>query len=192
MALRDARARLGERFADIWVLLSDTDSFLSRAWLKPRFERRVREWRLQLQEGRGEPETVRAVRDEIIAVRRALREEGWELRLGSMDVVLRGFRSDDSTAHGFRRMVLLLAGNGSIHHAVGDANHLTLDGELRRRLSGMKLSGPRESHYLWYRVGRGEIELAGADSETREAYERLQVTVEERKSDLVKAFRRLT
>lgn len=192
MALRDLRARLGERFADVWVLLSDTDNFLSRARLKPRYDRRLREWRQRLQESRGDPETTRTIRDEIVAVRRALRSEGWELRLGSLDVTVKGFRGDDSMARGFSRMVLYLAGDGAIYHAVGEANHIALDNQVRQRLAAMKAKGPMEPHYLWYRVSAGEIELAGADSESRDQFEQLKVTVDERKSDLVRAFRRLS
>jgi hypothetical protein len=121
-----------------------------------------------------------------------LRAQGWELRLGSVDVELKGFRSDDSMARGFRRMVLYLAGDGGIHFIVGDANHVALDGELRARLAATRVSGPMAPHYLWYRVGSGLIELAGADSEPRDAYEKLRIVVDERKSDLVRAFRKLS
>jgi hypothetical protein len=191
MTLKDLRTRLGERFADAWVLLSDTDRFLSRARLMPRYERRVREWRRRLQESRGDPEVVREIRSEIVAMRKSLREQGWELRLGSVDIAVKGFRSDDSTARGFRRMVLFLAADGSIYHTEGDTNHIVLDGELRLSLRAMKIAGPMAPHYLWYRVSGGLIELAGADSEPQASFERLKESVEARKSDLVRALRNL-
>jgi hypothetical protein len=191
MTLNDLRSRLGERFADAWVLLSDTDRFLSRARLMPRYERRVREWRRRLTESSGDPETVREIRSEIVAVRKGLREQGWELRLGSLDIAVKGFRSDDSLARGFRRLVLYLAVDGGIYYTQGDANHVALDEELRHSLRAMKITGPMTPHYLWYRIGAGLIELAGADSESRESFEQLKESVEARKSDLIRALGKL-
>ncbi len=191
LALNDFRTRLGDRFADAWVLLSDTDRFLSRARLMPQYEKRAREWRRRLQASRGNPDTVRGIKSEIVAVRKALREQGWELRLGSLDIAVKGFRSDDSTAQGFRRMVLYLASSGAIYHTVGDANHIILDEELRLALRAMEIAGNMAPHYLWYRVSAGLIELAGADSESQESLEQLKESVENRKSDLISALRKL-
>lgn len=191
MTLKDLRARFGERFSDVWVLLSDTDRFLSRASLMPRFERRVREWRQRLQESRGSLEIVREVRAEIVTFRKALRDAGWELRLGSLDIEVRGFRSDASSARGFRRMALGLAADGGIYYTEGDANHAALDDELRTTVRAMKVAGPVRTHYLWYRVTGGLIELAGADSESKDSFEVLKESVQARKSDLVRALRKL-
>lgn len=192
MALGDLRNLFGDRFADVWVLLSDTDRFLSRARLAPTYERRLRDWRKRLERSRGHLDEIRAVRDEIIAVRKALRAQGWELRLGSLDVAVKGYRSDDSSARGFRRMVLFLTPGANIYYEVGDANHNQLDELLRQRLQAMHIHVPLMPHYLWYRVSAGVIELAGADSESAEALERLKVFVDERKSDLVRTLRRLS
>jgi hypothetical protein len=191
MSLRDLRARLGEQLADVWVLLYDTDRFLSRSKLMPRYENRLRDWRRRLDQYRNDPEVMREVRGEIVAVRKALREEGWELRLGSLDIRVAGFRSDDALSRGFRRMVIALSSSGSIHHIVGDPNHVELKEMLSSRLP-TRTAGERLSyHYLWYRLSAGLIQLAGADSEPRESLEELQDIVENRKSDFVKALRRL-
>ena len=192
MGVGNWRAQLGERHANIWVLLSDTDRFLSRARLMPRYERRMREWRQRLEEHRRDPEVIRSIRDELVALRRALRAEGWELRLGSMDVAVKGFRSDDSLARGFRRMVLVLGYEGAVYYAVGEANHITLGEELQGRLRTAQRPARASPHYLWYRVAGGLIELAGADSEPRENFEVLKGIVDDRKSDLVRALRKLT
>jgi len=193
MALRDVRVRLGERLTAVWVLLSDTDRFLSRAGLMPRFESRVRDWRRRLETSRGDLQAGRDIRREIVAFRKSLREQGWELRLGSIDIQARGFRSDDSIARGFRRMVLLLAADRNIYFITGDGNHLDLDDSLRRQLQRRGIGGgAMQPHYLWYRVTGGLIEIAGADSEDRESFERLKEEIENRKSDLVRAFRGLS
>ncbi len=191
MSLRDLRARLGEQLTDAWALLSDTDRFFSRSKLMPKYENRLRDWRRRLDQFRSDPEVTRAVRGEIIAVRRALREEGWELRLGSMDIRVAGFRSDDAQSRGFRRTVVALSSYGSIYHIVGDQNHIELKEWLSSRLPPRKSGEVLSYHYLWYRVSAGVIELAGADSEPREALDQLKESVEDRKSDFVKALRGL-
>ena len=96
----------------------------------PRYERQLRQWRRRLQEHRGNTEAVKEVREELIAFRRARRGEGWELRLGSLDVQVRGFRGDTAMAEGFRRIVLKLGESGRIYYLVGEANHIQLDEDL--------------------------------------------------------------
>lgn len=191
MSLRDLAARFGENRTDVRRLLADTDRFLSRSRLLPRYENRVRDWRRRLDQYGSNPEVTREVRAELIAVRRALREEGWELRLGSVDIRLAGFRSDDSLARGFRRMVIVVTSRGTIYTFTGDANHAELKELLSRQLPPRAAGETVEFHYLWYRVSAGLIELAGADSEPRESLSGLQETVEARKSDFLKAFRGL-
>jgi hypothetical protein len=158
----------------------------------PRFEGRVRDWRSRLEAARGAPDLIQEIRREIVAVRRGLREEGWELRLGSLDVVVKGSRSDDAIARGFTRMVLVFAEDGVIYHAKGQANHEELDRQLHERLAAQKIHGNMDPHYVWYRLLEGVVELAGADSEPASQFERLKTIVAERKSDLVRAFRGLS
>lgn len=190
--MANLRQVLGERFADVWVLLSDTDKFVSRARLMPKYERRLREWRHRLENSRNDPESVAEIRSEIIALRKAFRQAGWELRLGSVDVQVRGFRSDDSFARGFRRMVMLVAPGPRFYYIKGDANHLQLEEELRRGLQASKVYGPLSPHYLWYRRAAGVIELAGSDSESESQLEAFKVIVDENKSELVRVFRNLS
>ena len=184
------RFRGGDRGADVWILLSDTDRFLSRARLMPRYEDKVRQWRQVLQEHRGDPEVVRRIRQDIVDFRREMRQQGWELRLGSLDVAVRGFRSDDSMAQGFRRLVLLIGADGTLHATTGSANHLILEEELQARLRQAGLTGAAEPHYLWYRRAEGVLELAGADSEPRDSLERFRVWAEDNKSNLVRVLGR--
>jgi hypothetical protein len=182
------KTRMGERFADIWVLLSDTDRFVSRAGLMIRFERQLREWRAELQVSRNDIDRTRAIRDEIVEFRRARRAEGWELRLGSLDIELKGFRKDDATGAGFRRMVLMVGQKGEIRYICGSANHIQLDDEINDQLRQSPPSEPLEPHYLWYRRIEGVLELAGADSEPPESHERLKEYIQTHKSNLVRAL----
>ena len=186
------RSQIGERFADVWILLSDTDKFVSRAGLMNRYERQLREWRSTLQQSRNDIERTREIREELVAFRSARRAEGWELRLGSLDIQLKGFRKDDAMGVGFRRMVLMVGEKGEIRFITGDANHIELDSELNMRLRQSPPSEPLEPHYLWYRRAAGILEFAGADSQPKESQEYLQSYIEGHKSDLVRALHKLT
>lgn len=183
---------MGEKFADVWVLLSDTDRFVSRARLMHLYERQLREWRSSLQRSKNDLDRTREIREELVAFRRARRAEGWELRLGSLDIQLKGFRKDDALGVGFRRMVLLVGENGEIRFITGSANHIELDAEINTRLQQAPPSEPLEPHYLWYRRAAGVLELAGADSQPKDSHENLKDYIERHKSDLVRALYKLT
>ena len=182
---------MGEKFADVWVLLSNTDRFVSRAGLMTKYERQLRQWRADLQNAGNDMDRTRDIRDEIVAFRKARREEGWELRLGLLDVQVKGFRSDDAMGVGFRRMVLYVGERGEVRYIVGSANHIQLDEEMNVRLMQSPSVEPLEPHYLWYRKVDDVIELSGADSQSRESQERLVDYVARHKSDLVRALYRI-
>lgn len=153
-----------------------------------RYEPTLRQWRALLQRHRFDTEKIRHIRDEIIAFRRARREEGWELRLGALDIQLKGFRSDDAMGLGFRRMVLMTGESGTVRYLTGSANHIQLSKELMQRIQHKPHTEPMKTHYLWYRRMEGIIELAGADSQSKESHEHLKVYIDKRKSAMVKAL----
>ncbi len=173
------------------MLLSDTDNFVSRSGLTKHYDRTLREWRRAIQENRKNPERIQHIRNEIVSFRRARRSEGWELRLGSLDIHLKGFRSDDALALGFRRMVLMAGDSGVIRYVVGSANHIELGQELEQQIRRHPLPENGYTHYLWYRRIAGAIELAGADSQPRDSHERLKHYIDRHKSSLVKAMYKL-
>ena len=183
--------RITERFANIWVLLSDTDNFVSRSGLSRHYEQTLREWRKAVQENSQNSEKLREIKKEIVAFRGARRSEGWELRLGSLDIQLKGFRGDDALASGFRRMVLMVEKSGAIRYVVGSANHIELAKELEQQLSWVPHTELLHIHYLWYRRVAGAIELAGADSQPRDSQEYLKDYIDRHKSSLVKAMHKL-
>ncbi len=183
---------MGDKFANVWVLLSDTDRFVSRAGLMPRYEKQLRDWRSTLQHSRNDTDVCQSVRESIIDFRKERRAEGWELRLGSLDVRVKGFRSDEAVNVGFRRMVLMIGEGGEVRYIVGSANHIQLDEELNARLRTHPPTEPLTSHYLWYRRIEGVLELAGADSEPREMLDELVEYVDRNKSALVRALYKLT
>jgi len=185
------RAKFAEKYTNVWSLLSDTDRFVSRAGLLPRFEGQLRQWRAGLQSAKGNGDIAREIRNEIVEFRRCRRLEGWELRLGSLDIQLKGFRTDDAMAVGFRRMVLMLGEKGHVQYLTGSGNHIQLDEEINARFRGRAPVEPMEPHYLWYRRMEGVLELAGADSQSNESQERLGKYIQDHKSDLVRVLYKL-
>ena len=165
--------RIAESFSSTWLLLSDTTNYLSRAGLLERYETELREWRAQLSRFRNLPSRVREIRESIVALRQLLRAQGHDLRLGSKDIALEGFRHDDAVAEGFRRLVLGIAEDDIIAF-VGDVNHIELAALLEQRLQAQKRYQSCEMHFLWYRWRNQVLVLSGAASETSDQFERLK------------------
>ncbi len=92
----------------------------------------------------------------------------------------------------FQRMVLMVGENGGISYITGTANHYELDRELNSQLRKSASAGPLEPHYLWYRRIEGVLELAGADSQSRESHEMLKEYIILHKSELVRALYKLS
>lgn len=157
-----------------------------------RYERTLRDWRTSIHNFRNDTERIREIREEIVAFRRARRGEGWELRLGSLDIQLKGFRSDDAMGVGFRRIVLMVGESGEVRYHTGSSNHIQLGEELDQKLRQAPQTGLLEPHYLWYRRIEGVIELAGADSQSKESQANLKIYIDKHKSALVRAMFKLT
>jgi len=162
--------RLAESFSSAWRLLTDTTNFLSRINMLEKYETEVRSWRDRLSRARNNQQVMHEVRDELVALRRFLREQGHDLRLGSKDIALEGFRNDDSMAEGFKRMVLGVA-EDDLYWLTGDANHIELAEMLERSCRGKRSCKPYSLHCLWYRWRNNVLVLSGAASETAEMFE---------------------
>jgi len=181
---------LAESLASTWKLLSDTSNFLSRVRLLERYERELTEWRNQLYRFRKDPETARRVREQVVALRRELRLQGHDLRLGSRDIVLEGFRHDDALGEGFRRLVLGIAGTEVVALA-GEMNHLELAELLESRLRSQRWRGALRLHFLWYRWRSQVLVLSGAASETAQGFEELKAWFAANKELLLRKLARL-
>lgn len=177
--------RIAESVSSTWLLLSDTTNFLSRVGLLEHYEKEIREWRSDLARFRNLPGRVREIRENIVALRRLLRSQGHDLRLGSKDIALEGWRHDDAVAEGFRRMVLGLMGTDVIALA-GDVNHNELASALEQRLQAQKRSTACDMHFLWYRWRNQVLVLSGAASETSEQFEGLKRYFAEHKDLLLR------
>jgi len=189
--ITDALKNFSEHFRSAWLLLSDTTIYLSRTPEFYRYEKLLRDWRSRLQENRNNIEVAREVRAEIVALRKGLRAQGWDVSLGSMDVQTVGFRSDDSVRYGFGRLVLYVS-DERIYYVTGQENHVELDSYLSSRLrAGGLTSSIRQRHFLWYRWLNRVIELAGADTESKDAYERLVEYVETNKLFVLNQLKKL-
>ncbi len=189
-SMDNLRESLQERFSSVWKLLFDTDRFLSRTDLFDSLEANLRSWRRQLQEKQNDADELGRIRGEIVALRRDLRKRGYNLRLGSYDLEIAGFRSDDALGLGFARAVLTLT-SGGMRALAGQANHNELQeyilNDIHRR--GLSLKG--HIHSLWYRWDNRLLRVSGADSEGKEEFEELRRLAEDREMEIIAAFRAL-
>jgi hypothetical protein len=181
---------LAESLASTWKLLSDTTNFLSRVNLLERYEQELAALRSQLYRFRKDPETVRRVREQVVALRRGLRSQGYDLRLGSRDIALEGFRHDDAMAEGFRRLVLGVA-EGDVVALAGELNHIELAEALEARLRAGRARQPYRMHFLWYRWRNRVLVLSGAASETAQSFEELKEYFAENREFLLRKLARL-
>ena len=182
--------RLAESFSSTWRLLSDTTNFLSRIKMQEKYETELRDWRARLSRGRNNPLVMREVREDIVALRSLLREQGHDLRLGSRDIALEGFRNDDAMGEGFRRLVLGAA-EDEVYWLSGDANHIELASMLERECQAKRSCKPYALHCLWYRWRNNVLVLSGAASETAEMFEEFRGYFEGNRELLLKKLSRV-
>jgi hypothetical protein len=182
--------RFAESVSSTWRLLSDTTNFLSRIKLLDQYESELRTWRERLSRNRNNPQVVREIREDIVALRKLLRSQGHDLRLGSKDIVIEGWRHDDAMGEGFRRIALGVA-DGDVYYVAGDANHNDLAEALESQCRARRSCKPFSLHCLWYRWRANVLVLSGAASETAEQFEDFRRYFEANKNFLLKKLSRL-
>lgn len=164
---------LAERFTPEWKLLSETEAFLSYTPDFPVYENQFMEWRRKLQQRTTADTELVTIRSEIVALRKELRLNGYDLSLGLQRLQLQGFRNDDALADGFRRVVLCFC-DPQLYFQTGSDNHITIAEMLMDSLTRKHLLHDSEMHYLWYlRTSKGLI-LSGSATERPTDFERLE------------------
>ena len=163
---------VAESFASTWQLLSDTNNYLSRVGLLPHYEQDLKGLRERLARFARSADVVHQVREDVVRLRRDLRQQGHDLRLGSKDIKLEGYRHDDAMAEGFRRLVLCIT-ESEIYYLAGEANHGMLADLLSKRLEHTR-HNTYDVHYLWYAWRNQVLVLSGSASETKQQFERLK------------------
>lgn len=188
--LGELRSRFEESFASTWKLLSDTNHFLSRTSIFGLYESQLRDWRHNLQTYRQDTERLQEIRKQIVLLRKELRQQGYNLMLGKFQIRLEGFRSDDSLALGYQRVVLICVEN-NIYLLTGQDNHNVLKEYLGERLNQIRVRQNRDLHSLWYRWDNRLLLISGADSETKEDYEEFRKDAEENPFLYIESFRKI-
>lgn len=166
---------LNDRFTDVWKLLSDTTSFLSRTPEFHHYEIQLRSWRSELQSSKN-AETAQRIRKELTDLRKALRFQGYDLSLGNQTLIVDHFRNDASLKDGFKRVVIFLTNSGIVWLS-GEENHIVLADYLEARILNHLASDHISiigKHYLWYRRRGNNLILSGSDTETKEDFEHLK------------------
>jgi hypothetical protein len=184
-------AALGDRFASEWKLLSETEAYLSHTPGFSAYENQFKEWRARIQKQRiGDTELV-TLRSELVALRKSLRLQGYDLSLGLQRLVVSGFRNDDAVKEGFARVVICFCDHDVYFHK-GEANHVELAGELLDALTKRRLLRDPEMHYLWFRRDAKGLTLSGAATETKRDFERLEDRAEANPMRLLSALKTLS
>jgi hypothetical protein len=170
---------LTDRFGDIWSLISETSTFLSRSGELYHYENQLRSLRYKAQRtAKNNADALAAIRAEIVGIRKNLRLQGHDLSLAKHNLVFDGFRHDDSIAEGFKRVVMFITDSG-IFTLTGEENHIILgdylDNQLNKIQGGVKI---RRRHYLWFRRDGTKLILSGADTETKEDFEHLKAAAD--------------
>lgn len=183
---------INEYFSTAWVLLSDTTIFLSNhTKIFHHYESTLRELRRKLESNRNDIETINEVRQEVAQIRKTLRLQGYNLKLGSIDLKLEGFRNDDSIAKGFQRCVLYILEDGDIIYTTGLSNHMDLESAIDARLTAVGYRPVEIKHYLWYKWTNRILILSGAATETAEDFELFKDYVSYNKDFLLKKLRKI-
>jgi hypothetical protein len=188
LAITDSLLTLKEEFTSVWTLLNDTSRYIKRANLFVEYEIMLRRWRATLQKRYKTTDTYKEIKADIIALRKQLRKEGHDLRLGAMDIELKGFKSDNAIRYGYKRAVLYLE-IPSVHYITGEENHNDLIRHLENRISKSQFLDYSKIHSVWFRWRKLVLELAGSDSESKEQYEILAKMVEENRMFLLKKLK---
>lgn len=183
---------INEYFSSAWVLLSDTTIWLSnKRKLFPRYEPTLRDLRRRLESNPGDVDTIREVRKEVAEIRKNLRLQGYNLKMGSVDLRLEGFRNDDAIVKGFRRCVLYIMEDGDIIYISGLDNHLDLDGALNARLANTGYRPVLQKHYLWYQWINRVLVLSGSATETAEDFEEFRLYARENKELILRKLKNI-
>lgn len=188
-----AISNLNEYFASVWTLMSDTTIFLTNnTKIFHQYEAQLRELRHRLEKNRTDTEVIQEVRQELVIIRKALRMQGYNLRLGSLDLRLEGFRNDDALSEGFTRCCLFLAEDGNVFYISGTANHIDLDSALESRIAAGGYTPIQAKHYLWFKWENRVLILSGAASETKDDFEEFREYVAENKSLLLRKLAKIS
>jgi hypothetical protein len=183
---------INEHFSTAWVLLSDTTIFLTNhTKIFYQYESALRELRRKLESNRSDIETIHEVRQEVAQIRKTLRLQGYNLKLGSIDLKLEGFRNDDSMARGFQRCVLYIMEDGDVIYTTGSSNHIDLESALDARLMAVGYRPVLIKHYLWYKWTNRVLILSGAATETAEDFELFKDYVAGNKVHLLKKLKKI-
>jgi hypothetical protein len=190
--IQSALKNLNEYFASVWTLMSDTTIFLSNnTKILYQYESQLRELRHRLERNRKNSEVLQEVRQELVIIRKALRMQGYNLRLGSLDLRLEGFRNDEALSDGFSRCVLFLLEDGDIIYITGTSNHIELDDALERRQAAKGYRPVIGKHFLWFKWENRVLILSGAASETKDDFDEFREYVAENKSTILRRLSKM-
>jgi hypothetical protein len=186
--MNDFLKNLREEISSIWTLLNDTEIFLVRIEKFYEYENDFREWRNTIQMYHNNDAIRTRIKQEVINLRKSLRLQGHDLRLGSKDIKIFGFRSDDATLDGFKRMTIAL-NKENIYYITGEENHQGLIRHLSVKYNTNDIYSLGEVHCLWFRWKDNILQFCGADSESKDDFEKFVEYAKNNKTLMLKKLK---
>lgn len=177
-----------EAFVPNEKLLADTETATQNLPEYEALEGEFRYWEKILNDDDSANDTE--AREEITALRKNLRERGYNLSLSSVQLDMEDVRNDDAIALGYRRLVICIT-KKAIYAISGDENHVDTGIELDRILQEKGISDNKEFHYLWYLKEKDVFHLAAAATELPEDYKKFKTQAEENPLRFISAVNRL-
>lgn len=187
---------LREKFSSELILLSETEQFISRLPEFETYEKQFKEWRRLLLNQKTSSDTqvsfvMDTIRQEIVALRKELRLQGYDLRLGTQRLEVKGFLNDDALARGYKRVVVCFS-DPHVYYLVGSANHVELARELEAELLRKNIHSTTEMHYLWFLRTSEGLFLSGSATEPKDNFIRLQDRAEANPLKILTALKNLS
>jgi len=184
---------LNEYFSSTLSLLSDTANFLSgNTKIFSRYKCDLQSLRDELESNCENKEVIGRVRSHIAEIRKSLRLQGYNLKRGSSDLRVEGFRNEDALSQGFKRCVFFLMKDGDVLYISGMSNHNELEDALESRLAATGYRTVSEKHHLWFKWTNRVLILSGAASETADNLELLKQYAASHKDHLLRKLNKLS
>lgn len=172
--------KLTEDMKGVWALLNSTAVYLETGEMFEEYELMFQIWRKLLLINRNNADVFKEVRADIIQFRKALRNDGHDLRMSGKDLRITGFKSDDCIKYGYKRAVLYI-GPKRISYLTGHENHIDLAERFFRLNEHTDEKSYNNLHYIWFRWHENFLDIAGSDTETKENFEILTNIIRRKK-----------
>lgn len=177
-----------ETFVPNEKLLEDTETVTQNLPEYEALEGEFKYWEKILTD--DDPSNDNEAREEITALRKNLRERGYDLSLASIRLNMEEARNDDAMGEGYQRLVICIT-KRAIYAISRNENHMETGVELDKILQEKGITDSKEFHYLWYLKEKDVYHIAAAATELAEDYEKFKIQANENPLRFISALKKL-